>query len=114
MNAPGAQGAAARVLTALVGAGYPRGGEPTTGPLEAVTMVEYPAGQADAASELSLLLGPSVATVESATLPANQLRVTLGSGFVLPAALDGTPTSAATPGGVPSNPATPGLSLIHI
>ena len=108
VNASGVEGAATRALTALVEAGYPRGGEPTTGPLEAVTMVEYPAGQADAASELSLLLGPSVATVESATLPANQLRVTLGSGFVLPAALDGTPTSAATPGGVPSNPATPG------
>lgn len=111
VNASGVQGLAGRVLTGLVGAGYGRGGDPATAVApEAGTMVEYPAGQTEAAGQLATLLGGNVTTVESSEVSAGSLRVTLGTGYQVPPGF-GTPSqsASATPG-VPSMPGTPSTS----
>lgn len=113
INAAGVQGLGGKVLAGLVGAGYSRGGDAGTAPVEPLTMVEYPAGQTEAAAELAKLLGGQVATVESSEVRAGSMRVTLGSGYQLPASFGGTPSqspgAAPTSGapGIPSTSATP-------
>jgi LCP family protein required for cell wall assembly len=113
VNASGVQGLAGRVLTGLVGAGYGRGGDPATAVApEAGTMVEYPAGQTEAAAQLATLLGGNVTTVESSEVSSGSLRVTLGTGYQVPAGFgtaSQSPGAAASPGG-PSTPVTPSTS----
>lgn len=109
INASGVSGAATRVLSGLVAAGYGRGGDPGTAAApEATTMVEYHAGEGGPAAELATLLGPRVSTVESFDVAAGTMRVTLGTGYQVPEGLGGaaTPTTPGT-GGAPSTSATP-------
>ena len=110
INGSGVSGAAGSVLGGLVRAGYGRGGDPSTAAApEAATMVEYASGQGGLAAELAVLLGGNVSTVESADVLPGSLRVTLGTGYQVPAALSGTtsPAPSSGPSGSPSTSATP-------
>lgn len=117
VNGSGVAGAGAKVLTGLVAAGYPSGGEPTTATTPATaTTVEFPPGAGGPAAELAAVLSANVATNEAADVPTGTLRVVLGAGYQVPSSWDGTAGSATgttTPGlpGATSSPSTSATPL---
>lgn len=106
VNASGVPGAAARVLSGLVAAGYARGGDPGTAAApDPTTVVEYPADEGGPAAELALLLGGNVTTVESADVSPGTVRVTIGTGYQVPPSLAVTPPPGQPSGQAPATTA---------
>lgn len=101
-NTTGKTGLAAAVTQALTPYGFRAGERTTTAP--AASAVAYGAGaQDDAAAAASLLGGLPVAA--DSHLPKGHVRITLGTGFALPATLG--PHGADAPPGVSASASTP-------
>jgi hypothetical protein len=100
INRSGQGGIAGRVATALAGKGFTKGTAGTES-LESETVVEYKSTSMQAAAtSVAGLLG--IATVQHSSLAGSHVRVVLGTGFVLPAALGGAPPATANPAAIAS------------
>ncbi|MFZ2174157.1 MAG: LCP family protein [Rhodococcus sp. (in: high G+C Gram-positive bacteria)] len=94
VNSSGRTGLAAQLETELSARGFTQGSA-TTGAVHATSTLEYGSGAAKPAQQLGEITGlPAVARAD---LPAHAVRLTVGTGFTVPAAL-----SAVTPKSSPS------------
>ena len=104
-NATGRTGLAASVAQALAPYGF-RGGDLTAG-AAAASAIAYGAGAKDDAAAAAALLGGLPVTADT-HMPKGHVRITLGTGFTLPAALG--PHGADAPAGTTQGNPAPGTA----
>ena len=94
-NASGRAGLATEVSHGLVAHGF-TGGTLATQAIVRTSAIEYGAGASAAAGSIATLLGGGISTAPSTTVPAGQVRVVLGSDFILSPSLTGASTATST------------------
>ena len=103
-NATGRKGRANELVKALAQKGYHRGAATTHVTLLQRSLVQYAAGEAAAASSLAATLG-GMATQQSASVPAGNLDIVIGTDFTMPSALGRGAAGPGSPSPMPA-PAT--------